>query len=399
MRLRYYIILAAIPLLSTGCRRDPYLDTYIEALNAEKRLLEDHAYDLEYEVKARNDKIRNLQDRLARNTSPAGRTTSGGSSQLDNGQLDKANGATPATPGGNDDGGDMKITPPDFDLTPPTIDEGTPAGPDVLKTGVRPNSPAQIKKINFQQPEPYQPPRDQRVTHLVINPVLSGGHNFDQVAGPDGIAVVFQPRNLGDKFVDQAADVSIAAVDPELPQEESVLSQWDFSAHEIYHRTKIEPAAERGIHLKLPWRDKTPKGDKVDVYVRYISDDGRTMETRATLGMKRRPKFSKRWTPRPAGNPPRQPVTGVTSEKMETARTDAAMSGSGQPANPTTRDRLNSIMNRLQRFNSSFPAAPANAPAAIPVQGPAIPPAATAAPAPPAKAVTPRKPAWTPYRN
>ncbi len=384
MRLRFYIILVCIPLLLAGCRRNAYQDTYIEALNAEKRLLEDHMYDLEYEVKARNDRIRALENQVARlngrgDSSPSLNNGSGSGSVL-NGSDD--GGPSPTPPAG--DGPD--VTPPSIDLSPPTIEGGTPVGPEVLKSGKKPADPSKIKKVDYQEPAPYEPPRDQRVTHVVIDPLQSGGHNFDQVPGPDGIAVVFQPRNLADEFIDQAGEVSVAAVDPELPQEESVLSQWDFNAHEIYHRTKVDPADERGVHLKLAWRDKTPKGDKVVVYVRFTTDDGRTMETRSTIRMKRRTKFSKRWTPRPAVNLP-----GKSKNSQENTAPSSAGDQPSGGLEASTRTKLESIMSRLRHFNEKY-GSDRNKDATA-----AAPPRSTlhAEPQQPA----PQMPAWSPYRD
>jgi hypothetical protein len=41
-----------------GCKNDPYLDTHIEMMNAERRALEDQLYDLEYDYER---KVRELE--------------------------------------------------------------------------------------------------------------------------------------------------------------------------------------------------------------------------------------------------------------------------------------------------------------------------------------------------
>ena len=62
-------------------------------------------------------------------------------------------------------------------------------------------------------------PLDPRVTHIVVNPFLTTGHDFDHKAGDDGVSVVIEPRNADDRFVPISGSISIAVIDPALDGE------------------------------------------------------------------------------------------------------------------------------------------------------------------------------------
>ena len=46
---RHLCIFLLACMLAVGCRRDPYMDAYFEMLNAEKRVLEDRLYEVQYD--------------------------------------------------------------------------------------------------------------------------------------------------------------------------------------------------------------------------------------------------------------------------------------------------------------------------------------------------------------
>ncbi|MCU0457092.1 MAG: hypothetical protein MUE74_12385, partial [Bacteroidales bacterium] len=55
-----------ICLLLCGCRTDPHVQVYIDNINAEKRLLEDTLFDLQYDYESNLREMEKLRAELAR---------------------------------------------------------------------------------------------------------------------------------------------------------------------------------------------------------------------------------------------------------------------------------------------------------------------------------------------
>ncbi len=98
-----------------GCRHDPHLQLYIDNVNAEKRLLEDTLYDLQYDYECKSQEVDKLRSELSQAKSgdaPAG--------------ADRKSGP-PSAPG--------EKLPRDIpELEPPTVEPGTPASPTTPDT-------------------------------------------------------------------------------------------------------------------------------------------------------------------------------------------------------------------------------------------------------------------------
>jgi hypothetical protein len=315
-RLAFALVLtlptAAVSLLP-GCKTGPYVNAHIETLNAEYRQLEDYVYALEDENSRLKQDLATAQTGRPATTSPRSQraapvqrtprvTPPAGDSNLDipsiEMPLDPAN-----TPPRRLNRPAIELPEP-MDLEPPTV-ELPPASEDLPKPAV-PNSTKPAA------PEPLQPakPANTKVTHLFLNPVLTGGSDLDGQPGDDGLSVVIEPRSEDDQFVPQSGGVSIVVLDPTKAGDAARVARWDFAAAEVQQKLTTTSAA-RGIRLQMPWPATPPTSDKLHVFVRYETADGRRLQTDREIFVARAGQHSQRWTPRQGD---RLPATAATAE-------------------------------------------------------------------------------------
>jgi len=115
------------------------------------------------------------------------------------------------------------------------------------------------------------------VTSIALNRMLTGGVNDGDRAGDRGLLVVIEPRDTGGRVIDAPAEISVVAIDPVLEGDAARVARWDFSADEtakLFRRTSAGPA----IHIETVWPDGPPVHNKLQVFVRYTTVDGRRLE-------------------------------------------------------------------------------------------------------------------------
>jgi hypothetical protein len=286
-----YLLLLGVCLLAAACQPNAHMKAYIDLLNTEQRLLEDDFYAADAERRYVTAEIKQLQK--------------------ENETLRKRLGLSPTdpvvttpaetVPGGSDRGDAsprLEIESP----TTPLIE--IPNAPKELPNGQRlpaetlpgPGAAASATQ-DLDDREEYVPPEDLRVTHIVINPVLTGGHNFDRRPGDDGISVVFEPRNADDAYVPRAGDVSIVVLDPAAEGEAQRVARWNFQMDEAVHHVRTKQFG-RGLNFNLPWPGDPPPRTRLHLFVRYTSDDGREFQADREIEIREAGEFSNRWTPK-----------------------------------------------------------------------------------------------------
>ncbi|NQU23207.1 MAG: hypothetical protein HQ567_18160 [Candidatus Nealsonbacteria bacterium] len=112
---------------------------------------------------------------------------------------------------------------------------------------------------------------------LMLDPAFTGGYNADGRPGDEGITVVLQPRDRRGKLLDAAGDVVVVVLDDALPGDEARVARWDFPAAEIARLMETTDPG-RGITLNLRWPGATPMHRDLDLFVRYVTPDGRYLE-------------------------------------------------------------------------------------------------------------------------
>jgi hypothetical protein len=301
-----YGLIAIVLLGLPGCSSGPALNAHIETLNNEYRQLEDEYYALEGD----NQQLSLEFKRLEKHVENMG------------GDPDNAGDFLRRTPAR------QRSTPrPSIDLEPPTIEfpspdsppaaappASAPPGPALMPDLQPAPRPSSLRKPETELPGPPaelpSPPKlpetpsapeliDPRVTHLHLNPTLTGGNDFDQQPGDDGISILIEPRNRHDQYVPQAGAVSIVVIDPAQPNESARIARWDFDLSATQQKLQSSRAAD-GIHLELPWPAKAPAHNRLKLFVRYETADGRKLQTDREIFVALPGEISQRWTPRAA---------------------------------------------------------------------------------------------------
>jgi hypothetical protein len=319
-------LLAALALVAAlaGCA-GPQVRAHIDSVNAEYRQLEDYVYCLEDE----NAKLhRRLEyERGIREGAPARPTPRPG---------------TTDTPSDTDD------------LSPPTIEPGTPTAPPTgssrssvqrPKTLASPAgtnekldlgppliempsageqsdpeaealpSPATPRETHPADPEAIPPPTDMQVTHIFLNPLLTGGADFDRQPGDEGLSIVLEPRNAADEYVPQAGAVSVVVLDPAKEGEAARIARWDFTLTATQQKLQSTSAA-RGIRLEMPWPALAPTANQLKLFVRYETADGRRLQAERDIYITPPGQIAQRWTPRPADRPRTSAVPAAASPPL-----------------------------------------------------------------------------------
>jgi hypothetical protein len=293
-----------------GCRTAPYVNSHLETVNSEYRQLEDYVYSLEDEnakLQRELDDCKKLGAARGDSSSPSERgglfrrklrsTPSSESPELSPPTIDPG---TPSEPNIPSETPPRRSTlnrpaadaaPEDLDLAPPTVELPAPRAAE--PTPARPGAPA--------KPEPLPPaaPADTKITHLFLNPIMTGGSDLDSRPGDDGLSVVIEPRNAADEYVPQAGAISIVVLDPSKAGEEARVARWNFDLTATQQKLKTSSAA-RGIQLQMPWPATPPATERLQLFVRYETADGRQLQTDREIFLTPPGQLSQRWTPRPA---------------------------------------------------------------------------------------------------
>jgi hypothetical protein len=294
MNVRWMFAVGLALLMALGCsparRRN---DAYQELLDAEKRWLEDQVYDLDYEYGLLKEKYASVE----RENESLRQSLKGSS----NGSPSKSEGPQ----GGNN----SLRPPPDLDdLTPPEIDLGVPStptieSPPIAPPDLQPNEPVG-PSLDPQNNDPYREGAsveheelvDPHVMHIHLNPLLTGGSDFDDQPGDEGVSIVVEPRNNANQYVAIAGPISIVLLDPALQGDAARVARWDFTLQETRDLMK-RSVFGKGVHLRLPWPSRPPTNSRLHVHVRYTTPDGGKLEADREIFIESAGHVSNRWTP------------------------------------------------------------------------------------------------------
>ena len=134
------------------------------------------------------------------------------------------------------------------------------------------------------------------VTHIVFNQRLTGGTDMDGVPGDDGVIVVLEPRNAEGQFVPLAGPITVVVLDPQKKNEWARLVRREFGDLEV-SRLLFEEGPNSGIHLEVPWKEKSPTNAQLHLFARYETVDGRPLVTDQAITIDQSGEISSRWTP------------------------------------------------------------------------------------------------------
>ena len=286
MNAGYSTFLIIMCLAATGCRVDPAIDSLIQ----ENRRLEDMLYSAE-------DDYEQLEAELE-------------SSRRENSTLRNL---PRDAPGSADTGSPV---PGDLDITPPTIELPLPPSSDLPDPADKTDVPPDTDSADTAPP-------DERIVRIMLNSRLTGGYNFDEHPGDEGIMAVIEPRNAAGHYVHKAGPLSVVVLDPLQDPEAARVARWDFDSVETARLLQQTPLG-RGIHLEMPWPNKPPEHSKLRLYVRYETLDGRKLEADREIVVDLPGQVAGRWMP-----------ASPESRMARRRREPTAVQNSVQTATPT----------------------------------------------------------------
>lgn len=183
----------------------------------------------------------------------------------------------------------------------------------------------------------------QRVAGIGVDPQVTRGANVDGSAGDEGVELLIQPRNVQGAVVAQPGRMTVSLIDPGAPPIAQRLGMWEFSSDEIDLFAVKSPGDGRGYLLHLPWELNTPSNRRLLVFVRYITSDGRRLETSHEMQI----------VPPPAGYSPRDPEVEAWSR-----RDSRWQDGSSQSSDDLVAERENDA--GWSQSSEGVPARPAS---------------------------------------
>lgn len=344
-----FIVLALFTL--AGCRSDPA----IAILERELRLKEDEIYRLRATLEDMQDVPASCRDRVE--TSPASESQETGTrrkprSTGPNGAgLPRVDVELPSGPSGampDSLKAPAGSLPPGIPEVPKEL-QG-PAAPTTKIGDEGPTLEARHKNRMIAQggePVAFLPSGDSRqVASIALNRMLTGGISADERAGDQGLLVVVEPRDSAGRPVDAPADMSIVVLDPALEGEAMRIARWEFTAEETASLFRRSGSSGGAIHLAMAWPDDPPKHNKLRLFVRYTTADGRKLQTDQMLEIALPGEKTARWEPAepnptggPSLGPPAPSVSWRTSETPMTARVPEPPVRTSPPPGPTKPER------------------------------------------------------------
>jgi hypothetical protein len=155
---------------------------------------------------------------------------------------------------------------------------------------------------------PIRPSGDSgQVASISIDRQMAGGVAAAGGPGVDGLLVVVVPRDGRGRPLAAPADMSVAVFDPAERDAEGMavlVGRWDFTAAETGSLMR-RAGGRLAAHLTMVWPDGPPKHHKLHVFVRYVTADGRKVQTDAPIdvGPSKRPPSPRAAMPAPVERP------------------------------------------------------------------------------------------------
>jgi hypothetical protein len=115
------------------------------------------------------------------------------------------------------------------------------------------------------------------VGRLVINQALTGGFSTSGKSGDNGVIVVLETRDAKGRRLEAPGDVSVVLLDPTKSGAQARIARWDFAAGEtskLFRGTGVS----RGMYIECPWPENPPQNNRLHLFVRYVTRDGRKLQ-------------------------------------------------------------------------------------------------------------------------
>ncbi len=261
------VALCAGLLWLAGCRSDPNR----ELLERELRDHEDEIYDLQNQLEDKCHELEACRRENATLKKPAGASTDDGDGRATPLFRPQPPAELPGVP--KIDMGTPESSPPVPPVPPARKSNDSPGSARRSSTSVRPAALDGDAADNQ-----VAAPRSSgaAIERLAVNHLMTGGHSFSGQPGDDGLLVVFGIRDRSGQAVQADGEVSIVAIDPQLPGDDGRLARWDFSAPEA--AAHFRNLLTTGYHFELLWPSHPPRHNDLKLFVRMTTADGHRFE-------------------------------------------------------------------------------------------------------------------------
>jgi hypothetical protein len=145
---------------------------------------------------------------------------------------------------------------------------------------------------------------DEKIVDIAFHPTLCRGHNFDTNPGDDGLYLVVTPLNEAGQVINQPGSLTVIVEEDGLDTKDGTTNEshariagWDMTKDEV--QESLNPiGSAQGFHLSLPWKEASPKGQIVTVYLKYELDDGHVFVNQRNIQLRKPSKGQSVWSPR-----------------------------------------------------------------------------------------------------
>ena len=161
-----------------------------------------------------------------------------------------------------------------------------------------------------------------RVAQITLNKALTGGIGRDERSGDENLLVVIEPRDVMGSILDAPGSINVALVDPATRGEAARIGRWDFTAAETAEMLSGGP--DRGIHLTLPRPPGSPAHDRLQLFVRYATRDGRKFQVEQPIEIASAGGRPASWTRAESARNPEPAVSAETEPRSPVAAAPAA---------------------------------------------------------------------------
>jgi hypothetical protein len=216
-----------------------------------------------------------------------------------------------------------------------------PSGPSL------PGSPGPDKTSSYRSDQLHLAGRFESISNadskdvgqLVLNHMLTGGYNTDGRSGDNGVLVVLESRDAKGRRLEAPGDVSVVVIDPAKNGPEARQAIWDFSAIDTMQFFRGS-GVSRGMYIECPWPDNPPEHNRLHLFVRYITSDGRKLQVDQPIEVSLPGEKVSRWTPSKTDDQSAQQTdfelaedqTNAGTAEADSADSDASDSSTPRPA-------------------------------------------------------------------
>lgn len=116
-------------------------------------------------------------------------------------------------------------------------------------------------------------------------PQPTGGVELDDVPGDDGVTVALDLRDERGERIQQPGAISVVVLDLSQNGPAARVARWDLDRAQVEELADLEDD-RAALVLHMAWPAEPPQRERLQMHVRYVTDDGRKLETYRDIRVK-----------------------------------------------------------------------------------------------------------------